>query len=361
MYLSAAIVLFCLLAGVSARGQADAGQPPALVHCTKVEIETPVRGALASDGGGIYVGTTGGTLTAYDSFDRTIRWRSELGGEIISNVLIVGNGVAVVSGTEERSIVRLIGKESGVTVWSVKLPQSDRYYLGLLNGGIGAASQDGTAALLDAGSGRTRWQNGPHGRVTAIPIFGSGRMVFGTAEKLLIAIGQDGNALFKHVLEFEPSTLAFTAENGVLAGDRRGHVVFFTTDNKIFWKFKSGAAVSSVAETDEGVLVTSLDNFVYFLSDYNGDVIWKRRLPGRLVEGGLIVDNYLVVLLYGENSGYAIDMKTGKVFDTLPGIDADLVNRAPVAVREKTFAFTTTASLEIYSIGGCHSTKKGGP
>ena len=84
MYLSAAIVLFCLLAGVSARGQADAGQPPALVHCTKVEIETPVRGALASDGGGIYVGTTGGTLTAYDSFDRTIRWRSELGGGSVS-------------------------------------------------------------------------------------------------------------------------------------------------------------------------------------------------------------------------------------------------------------------------------------
>lgn len=356
-------VLLTLISCVAAAaGQANGPAPAALTRCSLRETDAPARGMLAADSESVYLGTINGTLSSYESRDLKIAWRLELGGEFSSDLLLVGSGLIVVTnsakganGAQDASTIRLISKESGVAVWSAKLPFSESYFLGRLNGGIAAVSRQGSITLLDIASGQTKWQAGPHGAVSARPAFSAARMAFGTAEKQVVSVSaRDGELVQRFSVDFVPTSISFSKNGGLLVGDARGNLAMLgPQDSKPIWKFKSGAGVSSVIETDDGVLLTSLDNFVYFVSDYNGDVIWKRRLSGRVVEGGLILNGYLVVLIYGDSAGYVLDLENGKVADALQPLEKDLVNRSPVFVRDKIFALTTTSSLETYSVGPC--------
>jgi hypothetical protein len=86
---------------------------------------------------------------------------------------------------------------------------------------------------------------------------------------------------------------------------------------------------------------------------YNGDVIWKRRLPGRVVEGGLALDGLIFVLIYGENSGFLIDSKKGKVLDQIPQSEDNLVGQVPALLDSGKFAVATAGAVTAYSVDGC--------
>lgn len=354
-------ILLSMFGGATAQGNGS-GQAAGLSRCSQRTVDAPQRGMLVSDAESVFLGSTNGTLSAYEAKNLAIVWRLELGGEFASEILLVGSGIVVVNntaaganGAAESSTIRLIGKDTGVTAWSTKLAFSEKYFLGRLNGGIAAISRQGSVNLLDAASGQVRWQTGPQGTVNTKPAFAAGRVIFGTAEKQIFTVSAgNGEILNKLSLDLQPTALSLSKDGTTLVGDERGHVTLLGAgDNKPVWKFKSGAGVSSAFEIDEGVLLTSLDNFVYLISDYNADVIWKRRLPGRVLEGGLMLNGYLVVLVYGENSGYVLDIENGKVIDVFQSTESDLINRAPVFVRDKTFALTTTSSIETYAVGQC--------
>ena len=350
--------------------QNGAEKRAALVPCARRVVSVPpAAGMLGSDGSQIFIGTLNGTIEALASGNLNTNWRAELGGEFASDLILIENWIAVatnpsretINGTREPinggdvSTVRLISKESGVTVWAAKVAYSERYYLGKINGSVAIVSKEGQVTLLDRSSGQVHSQTVPVGKLSARPVFSAGNVALATADKQLTVISaQGGRIVSRQTTDHVITALAFLKKDAIAAGDERGNVTLFGTENtKVVWRFKSGAGVSSVSETEQGILVTSLDNFVYMISDYNGDVIWKRRLTGRVLEGGLAMNGHIVILIYGENSAYVIDMAQGKLTDSLGGTERDLVNRTPVSVRDRTFALTTVDSVDLYSLGGC--------
>lgn len=363
---SGLLIAFSLLAAFLCSGQGTSGQTngasgAALSKCSVKAVEAPVQGTLAAGAGRVYVGTANGTLSSLDGRNLDIVWRAELGGEFVSDIVVLDVGAIAVTNqasgavVQDGSTARLISRDSGVVSWAAKLPFADRYYLGKLGDEIAAVGSNGSFILLDRGTGKVLRVSGPHGRLTARPSFSETGVVFGTADKSLIVLSlKEGEPISTHPIEYKPTAVAFLKNDGIAAGDERGNVLRFgANERKSVWKFKSGAAVSSVLETDEGILVTSLDNFVYLISDYNGDVIWKRRLAGRVVDRGLLLDGHFIVLIYGENSGYVIDMKNGRVTDIISESAADLINRAPVSAGGRTFTLTTVNTVETFALGGC--------
>ena len=348
--------------GVFAQNGAAKGS--SLTQCTRRTVSvTPVPGTFVSDGNQVFAGYLNGTVEALSSTTLESNWRAELGGEFVSDLALVENGIAVVTNPArepaaaagDMSTVRLLSKESGITVWAAKVAYSERYFLGRTNGSLAIVSKDGQVTLLDRSSGQVHWQTMPIGKLSARPVFSPASVAFATADKQLTVISaQGGRVIIKQPTDFVATAITYLKNDAIAAGDERGNVTLFRAEmSKAVWRFKGGAGISSVSETDEGILVTSLDNFVYLISDYNGDVIWKRRLTGRVLDGGLAVNGHFVVFIYGENSGFVIDMEEGKLTDSIPPHDKDLVNRVPVFVRDRTFALTTVNSIEVYSLGGC--------
>lgn len=340
------------------------GGKAALVRCgTRRPAPGMTARALASQGGRIFAGLSDGTIEALESGSLEPAWRAELGGDVVSDILLVSSGVAVVTNQATKepangdSTLGFISKESGVTIWSAKLPRADAFFLGQMNGGVAALSSSGSLSMVSLSTGKIEWQIGPLGPVTARPGFLPDSVLFSSPEAggLLNVSASDGSILAKQATEFVPSSILVAAEDEeYAAGDRRGNVTLYGAKNRrSVWRFKSGAGVSSIAQTGQGLIVTSLDNFVYLISDYNGDVIWKRRLTGRVTERGISIGDYLVLLLGADNSIFVIDLKNGKVIDVNSPADREILNGPPVFVDGTSFAFASTEGIELYALGSC--------
>lgn len=349
------------VAGVSS--QSGEAKQSAIVKCsTRQMTAMPVSGVLASDGQRVYAGTGDGTLSAFDTIALEVLWKAELGGEFSSGIAMTETGVIVVTNSTgegdratEGSTIRLLSNEAGITVWSAKIPYSPAYSLGRINGSVAVVSSEGQVFLIDRTTGRIIWQTGRLGKISTKPSFSLSSIVIATSDKNVTVISaKDGTILAKQSSEFASTAVSFLKNDGLAVGDERGNLALFGSHEvKRVWRFKSGAAVSYIGETEAGLLVTSLDNFVYLISAYNGDVIWKKRLTGRLVEGGLALKSHFVALINGENSGYVLDLQKGRITDVITFGDADLANLTPIPVRDDSFVITTQFSLDLYSLAGC--------
>ena len=334
-----------------------------LTKCSQIRTETPLLEALAADSKRIFLSMADGSIEAFESMVPTRVWRSELGGEVVSNILPTEKGVVVVSNPSQigdapsESVLRSLSKQTGVPNWTGRLPYSERFYIGNLGGAVIAADRDGTIVSVDIQTGRISWRTQPLGRITARPSFFQHGISLGTAEKQIFVISPaNGDVLFKGAMDFVPTAIANPSVEIIVVGDERGNVTSIDAPaGKSVWKFKSGAAVSFLSVTKEGLFITSLDNFLYLISMYNGDVIWKRRLPGRAVDGGLIIDGYILLLIYGENSAFLIETKKGKVVDQLSHSDNIFASQIPVVLKDGKIVISATDSILTYSLNGCES------
>ena len=333
-----------------------------LTKCSEYGIDGPVEEAIAVDSQRVFAGTFDGSIQAVDLSLSAGVWRTELGGEIVSNLavaetemLVVSNPLKSAESVPAESILRSLSKETGVPNWTARLPFSEHFFLGAFPGAITAVSLEGWAAGIDAKTGRILWRTLSFGKITARPSFFSQGVAFGTSDKKILIISPEtGGIIFKSTMEFIPTAITNPSQEVLVMGDERGNVALIgMPGGKNIWKFKSGGAISFVSVEKEGLFITSLDNFVYLISMYNGDVVWKRRLPGRVVEGGLIVDGYVATLIYGENSAFLIDAKKGKIVDQLPPSDKNFVNQVPVLVKDSNLLVTTQDAITLYGMKGC--------
>ncbi len=342
--------------------QQNGGSATALVKCVSRAIVTAVPGMVSADDERVYVGLRGGVLTALDRQKLDVQWRTELGGEFASDLAILSGQIVVItnsegngSAKEAASTIRLISGDSGVTAWSSKLAFADDHSIGFSNGSIVIISSDGVVDVLDPGSGNLLRRSKALGKVSGKPALSEHLVAFATLANEVVAVPVKSlDEVQRFPLDFRPTFVAFARKGEVIVGDERGNLsLFYEPVARLSWKFKSGGSVSYAAQTDEGIIMTSFDNFVYLISDYNGDVIWKRRLTGRLVDGGTFIADSFVAIVYGENSAFVLDRKSGKLLDSIPASDRELVSLVPLDVGGGKFAMVYADAVEIYGIGGC--------
>jgi outer membrane protein assembly factor BamB len=85
----------------------------------------------------------------------------------------------------------------------------------------------------------------------------------------------------------------------------------------------------------EGLVVTSLDNFVYCLSFKNGKRRWKYRLDGRPAAEPLLEGTSVFLLDSSGAQGVVLDLKTGKPVNRLILGPQFEPNGNPVLVKDR--------------------------
>lgn len=283
-------------------------------------------------------------------------WSAELGGSVVSNLLLTDNALYIVSGlagpseASDRRVVRSISKQSGITNWSVPFRSDGRVWLVKTRDTIVAVGESGHVAALAAESGVARWETAISGPVTAEPASAGDRLLLGTAEnKLQILSAADGRTLSVLPTKFEPTAVAFVFDGKILAGDERGNLSLLSVNRlERIWNRKHGARIASIAMTGRGALVASFDNFVYMLSDAGG-VVWKRRLPARPGTASVSLGTTALLGSGGDEPLYVVDLSNGRILNQLS------LPRAVAAVPsgERNIIFLSSGGLSMYSPEGC--------
>lgn len=312
----------------------------------------------ATDGTRIYLPLAAGTLVSLRSTDGQLFWKTDIGGELSASPVADGRGVYIASETigvrsdlpRALGALRLLGSEGGVTLWMRTLPMPLRGVLAMNETTLFGGASDGRVYAVVKKSGEIAWIMQHSAPFASQPVLSGSKLYIGSDDGYLFALDQaTGKALWRYrthgTIRCRPVVL-----NGVVYfGSADGYVYALAEETgRLRWRKRTGAGVQAVAAAGGGILVASLDNFVYLLSLNHGGQVWKRQLPGRLASQPLIAgDGALFTPLSGD-AGVVLDLHDGKPLNMLPIGEDNNTSAAPINAGEMIF-LTTRHGLVAFS------------
>ncbi|MEP7147685.1 MAG: PQQ-binding-like beta-propeller repeat protein [Acidobacteriota bacterium] len=318
---STALFSLLILTSVAAGSSKPVSAGPTIfAKCWEYEVNPNLNVGIAADASTVFFLDDENSLHGVDLEAGSKAWSSELGGEVVSNLLVLGDSIFIVTNSQPdpsnpavRATLRAISRETGVTDWSVEIPSSPFVWIGSNIGNVIAVGSGGSVSALTQAGGTLVWTTDLKSRVTAAPFFQeSGLEVATNKNEVLNVSGSEGRVHLDWKSLYLPTAILLDLNGRLVVGDERGNLIAVSSDGHRLWRFRNGAQISSASLQGSEYLAASYDNFVYKLSR-SGSVKWKRRLSGRVNDGPLLLGDSAVISIVGTGSVYVLDVKNGKV------------------------------------------------
>jgi len=349
--------LFLAILALSLPGLAF-DSPLAVRQCWQYPTTELNERGLAADNSAVYLSERGGRLEAISLYSGRRLWFSDLGGEIISNVIIDDSAVFLATRSEgtggsHRSFLRSLSKITGITNWVADMPDAGTAFLGSSKKDLVIAADSGFVSAVQPQSGTLHWTAELNSKISVAPDFSDTEMLIADAGRDVIVISLDTGAVrSKSTLPYAPTALLMLDNGHAAVGDERGNVVYFNTGSqKAVWKIKNGGAISDILNLGDTLLVASNDNFAYSIATYNGGIRWKRRQPDRIFKPGLLSDELVVLSPRSGGATTVLDKDHGKAVDSIAINFGDLI-QSPLASAERVL-FPMASGIFAYSLDGC--------
>ncbi len=288
----------------------------------------------------VYLPLAGGTIVALTARDGRLFWRSDMGGELSASPIADESAIYVASettgpGTEQRrsGALRALSRESGVTQWMTPLVTPLRGALAIGGGKVFAGGVDGRAYAFDKHTGGVLWSIPFPSPFNGQPVLKAGRVFFGSEDGSLIALEeQTGRLLWRFRTKGPVRGPVAVDQEYVYFGSGDGYVYAVSADKgRLKWRKRTGAGVEAVTLTGDMLLVSSLDNFAYFLNN-RGTMLWKRQLPGRISSQPLTIEEAALFTPLSSSVAVVLSLKDGKQLNSLPTEEELTSSASPIRV-----------------------------
>lgn len=320
------------------------------------DLTPSVQGSL------VFLPLSTGTLVALDTNSGALQWRAELGGDIAAAPASDERGVYIATEISAEGkaanpaatgALRLIGGQSGVTIWVRSLPAPARTALTLGAGSVFVGTADGKLYSVKKSNGEVLWVKNNPFPFNSQPLLFENRLYVGDEGGYLTALEQSSSRT-----SWRYRTLGALRAPLAVAG---GMVFAGSTDSSVYaisektgrlrWRARTGGAIQSVVATERCVLAVSLDNFVYCLSPRSGRKIWKRQLPGRVLSLPLAAEDGVLLAPVAGDECVVLDLYDGKKINSIEVGEDNNTGASPVRAGEL-ILLTTRKGLAAYSNSG---------
>lgn len=347
-----ALTLFPSLYGFAQTAQAD-GHQPALSQPLTIkwlyESELTINLTPATDGERIYLPLASGQLVSLRAADGQLLWKADLGGELSSSPIADEQSVYVASETvgegpinHASGALRALGQEGGITLWMRTLPMPFRGSLVANDVNLFGGSIDGRVYAVRKRTGDIAWIMQHAAPFASHPtVFGS-NLYIGSTDGTLFSLSQTtGKVDWRYRTRGAINGRAVVVKGIVYFGSADGFVYAVNeVDGRLRWRRRTGAGVQTVAHAQSGLLVASLDNFVYLLSFRNGDRLWKRQLAGRLAAEPLTTSDGALFTPLSSSTGVVLGLRDGKQLNSLPIGEDNSLAASPISAGKVLFVTT---------------------
>ncbi len=332
--------------------------PAAFSKCWDYTAVPDVSIPLAASSAAVYFVDTERRLHAADVTAAAKLWTSDLGGQVVSDLLVTETSIFVVTNVGDASSasplsskLRSISLQTGITNWTADLPATGLAWLGAINGAIVSVGKQGDILAFARDTGVPVWNQKVGVEIAIDPHFESRSILVGTVANDLVRVNFDGARSTISKLGHLPTAIFSDSGSRIMTGDERGNLRFMSADGKRFWSFRNGAQISYIVPYDSEFIVASFDNFIYKLSK-GGNVEWKRRLTGRVFGKPIILDGVAAASVAGEGNVYIIDLATGKIVNRIETGEGNST-RAAAVEGGKGLVIAGPAGLAYYSQVKC--------
>jgi len=312
--------------------------------------ELTVNLTPAADYNSIYLPLAGGKLLCLRNEDGNIIWKGDMGGELSASPVADEQGVYVASEIgsslsatpQATGTLRLLSKNTGVTLWMRTLPMPFRGSLVLHEDILVGGTSGGRAYAFSTRSGDIKWMRQFSFPFNSTPSISGDRVFIGGEDGSLLCLDlSTGRTLWRYRTRGAVRGRPVIAARLICFGSADGYVYAVDEDyGQLRWKVRTGASVQSVVGTERGILVASLDNFVYFLSSAKGRQLWKRQLAGRLTAEPLATEDGALFTPLSGDTAIVLDLHDGKPVNLLPVGEDSNSAASPVAVGKILFLTT---------------------
>lgn len=277
----------------------------------------------------IFLPLADGSLLALNSKNGETLWRAELGGEITGQLPV--NGVSIfaaskIAATNEKQasvVIRALSLTTGLTIWQGEFLQASQISLAIhensLLVSVRESAETSKIIALSTKNGELLWSNKQtKDLVTPLKVVGNA-VYFATTDKMLYALKIADGGEIRHFSLPHAAQGNIEAANGVLLFSDAAGKVFSVreSDGKVLWELRLGGAADSILPNGNGVLISSLDNFVYFHRLDKGKRIWRKRLSSRPLGASILNEQTALLTVSGENNAALINLKNGKIVGQL--------------------------------------------
>ena len=314
------------------------------------ESDHTVNLTPATDGERIYLPLAEGTLVSLRALDGQLFWKTEIGGELSASpaadksAVYIASMIVGSSGKEPRALgaLRALGREAGVTLWMRTFRFPLQGALAVNQTAIFGGGKDGRVYALDKRSGKFIWVMQHWSPFASHLVISGARLYIGNDDGTLFSLDQaTGQQIWRYRTRGAVRGRVAVVDGMVYFGSADGYVYAVDElDGRLRWRARTGAGVQAVASVPGGLLVASLDNFVYLLSLNRGDRLWKRQLAGRLAAEPLTApDGALFTPLSGD-TGVVLDLRDGKQLNSLPIGEDNNTTASPIVAGNMLFVTT---------------------
>ncbi|MEP6946260.1 MAG: PQQ-binding-like beta-propeller repeat protein [Acidobacteriota bacterium] len=272
---------------------------------------------IVSDSGSVFVRRESSGIDAIAVDSGKLVWTTDVGGSIDSNLAVAGGNVVLVRkavNPETPPSLVALSSVTGITKWATTLRAGEEFVLVPSGGTIVVISRSGSISGVDALGGSIVWTHSTPTEIVLSTVLGGPDLYFAYSDRNVRSISLAG------ILSpgFSPFPFALTSlvrsdDGAIVTGDERGQITAYSPlFRNVEWQFTSGAAVSSLLETDELLIAASNDNFIYALSLGSGRRIWKKRVSGRVQSMRMMGPDAVVVQTIADSAVQVLSIKTGK-------------------------------------------------
>ena len=332
-----------------ANQQAELSQP--LTLRWEYSSDETINLTPATDGERIYLPLAEGYLVSLNAADGQLNWKMDIGGELSSSPIADERAVYVASETrltgnsktpQATGALRALGRAGGITQWMRTLPMPIRGAMAINQTTLFGGASDGRVYAVRKRTGEMLWltqfPTSFNSHLTAVGT----RLYLGGVEGSLFALDQvTGKTLWRYRTRGAVSGPVAVADGLVFFGSADGYIYAVNeSTGRLRWRTRTGAGVQTVAIAGSGLLATSLDNFVYYLSLSRGVRHWKQQLAGRLPAQPLTTTDDALFIPLSSDAAVVLGLRDGKQVNVLPlGEDASIA-ASPIMVGKVIFVTT---------------------
>jgi hypothetical protein len=351
--------LLLAAANTAAPRKSISTEPDIFTKCWEYKVNPKLDVGLSVDASSVYFLDDENRLIGVDLAAGTKLWSSEIGGKVVSNLLVLEDSILFVTSSQldasspsSKATLRAISRRTGITDWSAEVVSSPLIWIGVVGGNVVAVGSDGLVSASANGGGKLTWQTDLKSRVTATPYFyKSGIEIATEKNEVLNVTGSDGQVRVDWKAKYLPTAVLLDPSGRLVVGDERGNFMSVSSGGDRIWGFRNGAQISSATLYGADYLAASYDNFLYKLSR-SGDVKWKRRLSGRVNDGPFILGDTAVVSIVGTGSVYVLDLKKGKISNRIE-VGDEVSLRVAAATNGSGFAVAGPVGISYFSSTKC--------
>ncbi len=306
----------------------------------------------------VYLPLTAGDIISLQATDGEFNWKTETGGDISASPVADERGVYIASetniagstSTRATGTLRALGRSSGVTLWMRPLQSPIRGVLAANQDTIFGGASDGRIYAVQKESGNILWVLKHSAPFLSNPILSEDRLYIGSEDGTLFCIDQKtGRTFWRYRTRGPLRAPVAVAGQTVFIGSADSYVYAINeSDGRFRWRVRTGASVQSVLLTQNGLVVTSFDNFVYFLSLNRGGRLWKRQLAGRVAAQPLAIEEGALFAPLAGDECIILDLRDGKRLNSLLVGEDNNTAASPIAT-ESLLLLTTRKGLFAYS------------